>query len=660
MNKLRWKYLFLFYIKQIAKSKLYIGASVLFFLLLISRLILFFSNPYDMEQYGQLPSEVAMIVQMVSIFYMIFFYRIHSNELLYGIQSFFVDGYRIMLEKICAMFVAHFMYQGMMLVVTYTIYTGIYFSVGIEPSSFYLSLLRFLVIYMFTPLMLSMLYGLVVAMIFGTKKSSFIVILLMWIVTGSMSTELFFDFFHTVHAGEWQSLLFIGMNTVQHVYNSYIGFDVHWGNELKLITWFLILTGMILILSLRWTRRKRERSLVIKVLLGVLCLSMVTTYGVVELSTKAFSRADDSTETDYYINVNEAEADLRYEIESYSISLEGKKATVQVKFSEMNTLEPSFQLYHAYPVKSIQAGSEKINFERDGDILTVHLPMNQPSLTFHYEIVDSSFIPHTNNRIVLLADKAWYPKKRDSHMYEINKDIGEIELSERFSPEESYFFTVKTEEVLFSNLPRHGEVYSGEAQAVTLIKGQGNRLTYGDYQIAYPADWPEMKKRVPKVLSQLEKTVHEVQQLAPTTIQSLPTSIVFSNYGLSSLVTKDHLVYNTNYGDAVDSYETTKDFQENMLKLAVQRKGSYKLYREWTNLSSQFIRQKKDWKIESKERSVESFSLPKEEQESIEFIYHHFYQLNHAQQQQFLREWYQKMDEKWTWDQVLDLVKERR
>ncbi|KZR60084.1 ABC transporter permease [Pseudobacillus badius] len=655
---MRWKYLVLFYIKQIARSRLYVGASALFFLLLISRLILFFFNPHHMEQYGQLPSEVAMIVQMVSVFYIIFFYRLHSNELLYGTQSFIVDGYRIMLEKISAMFLAHVMYQGIMLAVTYTIYTGIYFSVGIEPSGFYLSLWRFLIIYLFAPLILSMLYGVVIAMIFGVKKSSFLVILLLWIMTGSMSTELFFDYFHSVHADEWSSLLFIGMNTVQHVYNSYVGFDVHWGNELKLITWFLVSTGVALILSLRWTRRAEERNLIIKVLLGMLCLSLFAAYGVTALSTKAFSRADDSTETNYYMNVNQAEADLRYEVESYSISLEGKQATVHIELSGIHTLEPSFQLYHAYPVKWIKAGDEKVKFERYGDILTVHLPSNQSSFTVRYEIADTSFIPYTNGRVLLLADKAWYPKKRASHMYERNENTGEIELSESFLPEERYSFTVKTEEVLFSNLPRQGDEYSGEAQAVTIIKGQGKQLIYGDYNITYPADWPKMKERVPKVLSQLEKTIYEVQQLVPEAIQLLPKSIVFSNYGLSSLVTKDHLVYNTNYGDAVDSYETTKDFQENLLKLAVQKKGPYKLYREWLYLSSQFIRQKNNWKIESRERSVDSFSLPKAEQESIEFIYHSFYQLNDKQQRQFLSGWYEKMNGNWTWDQVLDLIKE--
>jgi hypothetical protein len=132
-----------------------------------------------MEEYGQLPGEIAMIVQMVSICYMVFFYRIHSNEMLYGVQSFFVDGYRIMLEKISAMFAAHFMWVAIMLVATYGMFMVIYFNVGIEPSTFYLSLLRFLIIYMFAPLVLSMLFGVFVAMLFGIKKSSFFVILLL-------------------------------------------------------------------------------------------------------------------------------------------------------------------------------------------------------------------------------------------------------------------------------------------------------------------------------------------------------------------------------------------------------------------------------------------------------------------------------------------------
>jgi hypothetical protein len=471
-----------------------------------------------------------------------------------------------------------------------------------------------------------------------------------------MKKELFFDFFATVHANEWKSLLLIGMNAPMAPYDSFIGFDVHWGNELKLMTWFLIAAGIVFMLSLRWAHNTRERHYVIKVVLGIIFLSVISSFSAVELSTKAFTNADYATETKYYEKLHTVEADLRYEIESYRISLEGKQATAKITLSRLDTMEPTFQLYHAYPIKSVTAGNERVEFERNGDIVKVHLPENTSLLTFQYEIVDTSYVPYMNGRTVLLADKAWYPKKRAAHMYEMNEYIGEIELSERFSPDESYLFTVKAKNALFCNLPKQGEVYRGKAQAVSLIKGQGHQLTYGDYQITYPADWPKMKERVPTVLSLLEKTLHEIQQLAPTTVQSLPKAIVFSNYELSSLMTKDHLIYDTGYGDPVDDYETTKDFQENILELTVQRKNPYSMHREWIHMASHYIRDKNGWRVDLYRRTSYSDNLPKAEQEIVDSIYQAFYQLDVEQQQQFLKKWYEEMDAALTWHQVLDLA----
>ncbi|QSB49026.1 ABC transporter permease [Parageobacillus toebii] len=665
---MRWKRLFIFYIKQIFKSKLYIGASVLFFILLISRLILFFSDPYDMEAYGQLPHEVFMLVQMVSIFYIVFFYLLHSKELLYGVQSFFTDGYRIMLEKMSAMFAVHVLCQGVMAVVAYGIFSIVYFVVGIEPSDFYLSLFRFLIVYMFAPLSLSIMYGLMVAMLLGTKKSSFFVMLVVWIVTGSMTTELFIDFFETVHANDWKSLLFIGNHGVQSVYDSYIGFEVDRGNEWKLLTWFLVLFGMILMLSLRWTLTTRERNVVMKVLLMLPFLIVLTAYSSLQSNTKAFTRADQTTEINDYRKMNrDVKTDLRYDIQSYSISLKEKQATVHVKFSRMDTMKPTFQLYHAYPIKWIQANHKRIKFAREGDIVTVYLPEGTTSLTFRYDIVDTSFIPYTNGRTVLLADKAWYPKKRASQMYKIyeftiygtKERIWWDEFTDQFLPREKHAFTLKVDgDVLFCNLPKRGSVYSGEAQAVTLIKGQGNQLVYEDYHITYPADWPKMEERVPTVLSQLEKTLHEVQQLAPTIVQSLPKAIVFSSFGLSSFMANDHLVYNTQDLYAIDKYHMRQDFYEKMLRLSVQPKGSFVMYNEWIHAAAQFLMEKRDLRKIDMFRSHQSDVLPKSKQELIKSIYFAFQQLSLEQKQQFLRKWYQEMDETWTWDQVSQLVKE--
>lgn len=628
---------------------------------------MFFSDPYDMEAYGQLPHEVFMLVQMVSIFYIVFFYLLHSKELLYGVQSFFTDGYRIMLEKMSAMFAVHVLCQGVMAVVAYGIFSIVYFVVGIEPSDFYLSLFRFLIVYMFAPLSLSIMYGLMVAMLLGTKKSSFFVMLVVWIVTGSMTTELFIDFFQKVHANDWKSLLFIGNHGVQSVYDSYIGFEVDRGNEWKLLTWFLVLFGMILMLSLRWTLTTRERNVVMKVLLMLPFLIVLTAYSSLQSNTKAFTRADQTTEINDYRKMNrDVKTDLRYDIQSYSISLKEKQATVHVKFSRMDTMKPTFQLYHAYPIKWIQANHKRIKFAREGDIVTVYLPEGTTSLTFRYDIVDTSFIPYTNGRTVLLADKAWYPKKRASQMYKIyeftiygtKERIWWDEFTDQFLPREKHAFTLKVDgDVLFCNLPKRGSVYSGKAQAVTLIKGQGNQLVYEDYHITYPADWPKMEERVPTVLSQLEKTLHEVQQLAPTTVQSLPKAIVFSSFGLSSFMANDHLVYNTQDLYAIDKYHMGQDFYEKMLRLSVQPKGSFVMYNEWIHAAAQFLMEKRDLRKIDMFRSHQSDVLPKSKQELIKSIYIAFQQLSLEQKQQFLRKWYQEMDETWTWNQVLELVK---
>ncbi|MED4974795.1 ABC transporter permease, partial [Geobacillus thermoleovorans] len=197
---MRWNFLVLFYLKKLLRSKLYLGASILFFGLLLIRFLLFFSDDMNsgMEYSGELPSEVFMLVQIVSIFYIVFFYLLYSKELLYGVSSWFADGYRILLEKTSALFAVHTLCQGVMLMMAYGVFSLVYVLIGVEPSDLYLSLLRFLAVYLFGPLVFTVLYGVIIAMLFGTKRISFFAILFVWILTGPMTTELFIDVSQTV------------------------------------------------------------------------------------------------------------------------------------------------------------------------------------------------------------------------------------------------------------------------------------------------------------------------------------------------------------------------------------------------------------------------------------------------------------------------------
>ncbi|MFC0299078.1 ABC transporter permease [Geobacillus jurassicus] len=665
---MRWKLLFVFYLKQLGKSKLYVGASVLFFVLLLVRFILFFSDDMNsnMEYSGDLPSEVFMLVQIISIFYMVFFYLLYSKELLYGVSSWFADGYRILLEKMSALFAVHTLCQGFMTVMAYGVFSLVYVFIGIEPSDLYLSLLRFLAVYMFGPLVFTVLYGVIIALLFETKKISFFVMLFVWILTGPMMTELFIDVSQTVHARDWASLLFIGKHAIQHAYDSYLGFEVDRGGEWKLATWFLVLIGLALLSSIRWTQTRKERHTVLKALLVFPFLIVLTAYSSLQTNTKTFTRADQTTEINEYRQMSQStKADLRYGIQSYDISLHGSRAVARVALSHLETTKPTFQLYHLYPIQSIQADHQPVKFTRSGDLVTVFLPKPVSTLTFSYEIVDTAFIPYTNGRIVLLADKAWYPKKRASHMYRLYEysvagtRAWRDEFTDQFFPPEKHVFTLSVDgDVLFCNLPKRGAVYRGKAQAVTLIKGQGHQLVYQGYEITYPADWPNMAERAPTVIHQLEKTFHQVQQAASTVVSSLPKFIVFSSWGLSSFMANDHLVYNTNFF-SIDTYHLERDYYENMLRLSVPPKGSMIMYNEWILLATRWLMQTNGLPVIDWSSKSELFeSQPRSVQKQIESIYDDFQPLGIDQKRQFLRTWYETMDDTWTWDRVLQVMQE--
>ncbi|WP_060788761.1 ABC transporter permease [Geobacillus zalihae] len=664
---MRWKWLFVFYWKRLLKSKLYIGASFSFFLLLAVRFTLFFTDPYNMESYGDIPHEVFMLVQIVSLFYIVWFYLLYSNELRYGVSSWFADGYRILLEKMSALLAVHALYQGIMLMMSCGVFSIVYLFVGVEPSDLYWSLLRFLAVYQFGPLVLTVLYGVIIALLLETKKVSFFAILLVWILTGPMTTELFIDLSKTVHARDWASLLFIGKHAIQRAYDSYIGFEVDRGGEWKWAAWFLSLVGLALLSSIRFTQTRKERNAVLKAFLVFPFLIVLTAYHSLQTNTKAFTRADQTTELEEYRQMKqETKADLRYRIQSYDLSLHGSRAVVRVALSQLETNRPTFQLYHLYPLHSIEADHQPVKFTRNGDLVTVWLPKRTSTLTFSYEIVDTALIPYTNGRIVLLADRAWYPKKRATHMYRTyeyrvagTRAWGGA-FTDQFFPDETYTFTLNVDgDVLFCNVPKRGTVYRGKAQAVTLIKGQGHQLVDQGYEITYPADWPHMAERAPTVIHQMEKTFRHVQQIASTAVSSLPNKIVFSSFGLSSFLANDHLVYNTNDLYGIDQYIMEQNFYEKILRLSVPPKGSRIMYNEWISLATRWLMQKQGLSVIDWSSKSEWFeSQPSSVKKQIEAIYQAFQPLDVDQKQQCLRTWYANMDDGWTWDRIFEMMQE--
>src|SRR5699024_2597590 len=111
--------------------------------------------------------------------------------------------------------------------------------------------------------------------------------------------------------------------------------------------------------------------------------------------------------------------------------------------------------------------------------------------------------------------------------------------------DESYSFRLKADDLLFTNINAQNNYYEGETSALSIIKGQGNSLTYNNYDILYPADWPKMSKRIQEVIDRLETVFDEINRIIPMKVDSLPPNIVFTNEESSSFMNNEHLIYTT-------------------------------------------------------------------------------------------------------------------
>lgn len=657
---MRFKYLYSFYFRNISRDKLYLTASVTLIVFLITRIIMYMNTWFEQENFGQLPAEIVVIVQTISILFMINFYRIFANELRFGIHNFFTDGYKILIEKITGLLLVHISFQIILTFLIYAVFSVVYFFLGIEWSMLYIDLFRFLIDYMFFPLFISALIGVITALIFGANKISVFFILLFWFFAGVINQEIFYSFFSTVESNDWKSLLSIGPNNIYTVYKSYIGFDLSIGLELKLFTWLFMLILILLLASTKWIIIKREKMIVLSIILLLSFLSFGIGYLSLHQNDMAFSNGDLIHETTNYKQMNPVDTNLNYTINQYNIELNGDVVRAELNFDSTNTNNPSFQLYHAYPIQKVMVDGKEVTYSREGDIIHINTNTdNFENMVFNYELTDTNLVPYTKKRTLLLANHAWYPKKRKHHVYENDLHTGSIAITESVprTIDESYSFRLKADDLLFTNINAQNNYYEGETSALSIIKGQGNSLTYNNYDILYPADWPKMSKRIQEVIDRLETVFDEINRIIPMKVDSLPPKIVFTNEESSSFMNNEHLIYTTSGSSlAINDEEAMKDFEKTLMELTIEPKGRNEMFQEWINMSVQMIKREKGFHVYEPGPTIDI--LETNFKEEVGSIHSKFNSLDIEEKRNILEQWYTLMDDSWTWEDVKLLVEE--
>lgn len=639
------------------------GASIALIILVISRIMLHKFDQFHIQDFGNLPSEISGVVQIVSIFYMIYAYQVVSNELQYGIQTFFIDGHRIMVEKISAMWVVHSLFQLALAIITYGFYSFYFLINGLGMTFLYAELFRFIMTFLLEPMILYFFMGILVAIICGKRKISFFFIAVGWIVTGGMNSEFLGSIFDNITAKDWKILLSFSMSNINSAYKSFIGYDISLAYELRFLFWLFLLSEFFFLLSLRWAQdfalRKRIRNLLIVLPIVLLIVGKMAILWMPNM----WNNADYDQEVKYYqkLSHSKSKTNEAYDIRQYVMQLDGNQLQVTVSLKNMRTIRPTFQLYHAYDIQSITNNHRAVSYERYGDLITLHLKKPVDQLQFTYTLRSTNFHPILRNRKLLIGNIAWYPKKNNDQMYRINRDgIGVGFIPNKNS--KAVKMTIQTKDnLLFINLPKKGGVYEGKAQAVTLIVGQGKTLETGGYHITYPSDWPDITESAPTFLTFQEKLLTYAKEIGPTVVNRLPSKIVLTQNitnGVAKLINEDHFVYDTSSLYPLASKDTLEGIPTEMIPIIIAPKKS-PFYDAWRLAATSWMNRKLNVLDQIQFRwDLEDFNVPSVKEGTK--VLEEFQGEPLKEQQEFLKYWYAHMEEATTWKEIHSWLKGNR
>ncbi|MBP3615794.1 MAG: hypothetical protein J6J27_02680 [Alphaproteobacteria bacterium] len=191
-------------------------------------------------------------------------------------------------------------------------------------------------------------------------------------------------------------------------------------------------------------------------------------------------------ETNYYYGAekdNQKEKRGEFYITNYDMELtfsDQLYAKVLIEINQHTTLkEYNFTLYHGYHVDYVEnVNGEKLNFVRDGDYLTVKNEEGKQleEIIIGYKGYSSVF--YSNKKACFLPGLfPYYPKAGFVKIYEDGYVGCENEKSH---------FRIKTNGIVpYSNLPKEGNVFQGDAKNVILLSGFYEEKNIGVQNIVY-------------------------------------------------------------------------------------------------------------------------------------------------------------------------------
>lgn len=235
--------------------------------------------------------------------------------------------------------------------------------------------------------------------------------------------------------------------------------------------WILLLTAAIVFAT---AKRNRKTYMMASVLI---VLSFLCGVRFVCRSNDSIIRKDyrpygtlqhEFTYRQKYPEQQELPAD--FHVSKYCIELtvrNNTKATVRIELKENDRNEYRFTLYHGYVINSIKdRNGDKLNFDQNGDYVTVYAPMGTKELNFSYSGSAGKYFSNYQG-IALPGYLPYYPVPGFVKFYE----AGQIVVNTDLEPTD-YEVYVDSNMAVASNLPKTDDnTFSGNADAVSLYGG---------------------------------------------------------------------------------------------------------------------------------------------------------------------------------------------
>nr|WP_259548237.1 ABC transporter permease [Heyndrickxia oleronia] len=650
--------LFLFYNKRLLKSFFYLGTMLFMVVMLFLRFFIDDNKAYDYMDYGSFVGEMMLIIQAVMLLFIVFFYRLFSDEYKFGANNLFVGSFRITLLKIAALLCNHLLFLVIFLGAQISFIFVYFHSVGIPFSSFYSQTASYIIVYWFLPFVFAYFLGILVALLFGKGKISFVLMIVVWIAIGPMNTELYSSYFRKLSFSDLGSLFYIGPLHSENSFNELVGYNTSESAYLKITFWCISAIGIVFILLLKSARTVRDKTFILIICLFLLIGNTIIFPNIFQDEKPIFSYENSAKEIKYYKVPKEdvAQNYLQYSIKQYDITLNvDKNVSAETKVTVNNIMNNtlSFVLYHFFKVKKvIDRDGNHLPFVQHGDFVTVRRSSKVPNdkITFYYDMKDSAQIPISENYLYLPNYFSWIPVKSDHAPFTYINVYGDAikSLSMQSKKIIHYNLTFNGEIPIYTNLHSHRNgTYSGDVSGgITVIAGEITKKKFGRQEVIYPNSWSDISKDWQVYEKYLIEVNREIRDMFHLNDMKLPNKIVLvsPNWELNSYLSSDHLLIQhetlLNISSAVK--EIPEVFIPALLWNYNQRTlSSYEQIFAFNDILSIYIRDKV--KIKSPVSAPTSAEPPYSTQKIVEQFYKQFYDLSEKQQKEFLVLWYKEM-----------------